>query len=102
VDDIRWADRSGGTLYIVDNSTNTVYSLTGPFSAGEAFAALDTVGSASQTTELDTIDLQTGALSPLVTGFTAIKGVIWTPGRAGERGRGSGGHHGHHHGGPRH
>lgn len=102
VDDIRWADRSGGTLYIVDNSTNTVYSLTGPFSAGEAFAALDTVGSASATTELDTIDLQTGALSPLVTGFTGIKGVVWAPGRTGEHGRGSGGHHGHHHGGPRH
>ncbi|HEX4283289.1 MAG TPA: hypothetical protein VHZ27_21150 [Solirubrobacteraceae bacterium] len=102
VDDIRWADRTGGTLYIVDNKTGTIYSLTGPFSAGEAFAALDTVGSASQTTELDTIDLQTGALSPLVTGFTGIKGVVWAPGGAGKRGRGSEGHHGHHHGGPRH
>ena len=106
VDDIRWADRTGGTLYVVDNKTDTIYSLTGPFSAGEAFAALDTVGTGSQqtshTTELDTIDLQTGALSPLVTGFTAIKGVIWAPGGAGQHGRGSEGHHGHHHGGPRH
>ena len=77
VDDIRWAERAGGTLYIVDNKANAVYKLTGPFRAGEAFAALDTVGTASQTTELDTIDLRTGALSPLVTGFTAIKGIVW-------------------------
>ena len=79
VDDIRWAHRDGGTLYVVDNGANAVYAVSGPFSAGEAFAALDTVGSASQTTELDTIDLQTGALSPLVTGFTAIKGIVWAP-----------------------
>ncbi|MBV9605723.1 MAG: hypothetical protein JO027_11465 [Solirubrobacterales bacterium] len=94
VDDIRWAERSGGTLYIVDNQTNSVYALSGPFQAGEAFAALDTVGSSSDTTELDTIDLRTGALSPLVTGFTAIKGIIWVPGTAGS-GRHHHGHHGH-------
>ena len=93
-DDIRWAERSGGTLYLVDNGTNTVYTLTGPFQAGQVFAALDTVGSNSQTTELDTLNLTTGALSPFVTGFTGIKGVIWAPGTVG---RSSGGHgrHGH-------
>jgi hypothetical protein len=91
VDDIRWADRAGGTLYLVDNGTNTVYTLTGPFQAGEAFAALDTVGSASQTTELDTINLSTGALSPLVTGFTGIKGIVWAPGGEGASSAGSGG-----------
>jgi hypothetical protein len=119
VDDIRWADRSGGTLYVVDNKTATVYSLTGPFTAGEVFAGLDTVGSGSQTisqtTELDTLDLQTGALTPLVTGFTAIKGIVWAPGNGqgnqgngngnqgnGNQGNGNGGgdqghqHHGHH------
>ncbi|HWD76464.1 MAG TPA: hypothetical protein VG371_15095 [Solirubrobacteraceae bacterium] len=101
VDDIRWADRSGGTLYLVDSGTNTVYTLTGPFQAGEAFAALDTVGSASQTTELDTINLMTGALSPLVTGFTGIKGIAWAPGREGASSSGSGGQgngHGHRNG----
>jgi hypothetical protein len=105
VDDIRWADRSGGTLYIVDNGTNTVYSLSGPFQAGEAFAGLDTVGTASQTTELDTLDLTTGALSPLVTGFTAIKGIVWAPGQAHGNGHGSEGHgrgHGHSGGGRGH
>ena len=97
VDDIRWADRAGGTLYVVDNKANTVYSVSGPFSTGEAFGALDTVGKASQTTELDTLDLQTGALSPLVTGFAGIKGIVWAPGHEGENGGGSSGHHHHHH-----
>jgi hypothetical protein len=98
VDDVRWADRSGGTLYLVDSGTKIVYTLTGPFQAGEAFAALDTVGSASQTTELDTINLTTGALSPLVTGFTGIKGIVWAPGREGASNSGSGGQgNGHRH-----
>lgn len=105
VDDIRWAARDGGTLYLVDNATNTVYTLTGPFQAGQAFAALDTVGANSQTTELDTLDLSTGALSPFVTGFTGIKGVIWTPGSVGPQGGPGGRHHGdggrHHRGGDR-
>jgi hypothetical protein len=93
VDDVRWAERSGGTLYIVDSKTNTVYSLSGPFQAGQAFAGLDTVGTASQTTELDTLNLSTGALSPFVTGFTGIKGIVWTPlSQAGSH------NHGHHHG----
>jgi hypothetical protein len=109
VDDIRWADHARGTLYVVDNGTNTVYTLTGPFTAGEAFAALDTVGSASQTTELDTLNLSTGALSPLVTGFTAIKGIAWAPGIGGTQGSGaqssgaqSSGAHGHGHNGHGH
>jgi hypothetical protein len=96
VDDVRWADRAGGTLYVVDSKTDTVYALTGPFQAGQAFAALDTVGGTSQTTELDTINLTTGALSPLVTGFTGIKGIVWAPGGAGATSTGSHGHgHGH-------
>jgi hypothetical protein len=70
-----------------------VYSLSGPFQAGQAFAGLDTVGTASQTTELDTLNLSTGALSPFVTGFTGIKGIVWTPlSQAGSQ------NHGHHHG----
>jgi hypothetical protein len=82
----------------VDNKTETVYSLSGPFQAGEAFAALDTVGTSSHATELDTLDLTTGALSPPVTGFTGIKGIIWVPGHAQENGGGSEGHgHSHSH-----
>lgn len=101
VDDVRWADRSGGTMYIVDNKTATIYALRGA-QAGEAFASLDTVGKASQTTELDRINLQTGELTPVVTGFTGIKGLVWAAGgESSSSGSGSGsgghGHHGHNH-----
>jgi hypothetical protein len=77
VDDIRWAARRRGNLYIVDNKTNTVYRLRGPFESGQAFGALDTVGGAPANTEVDTINLATGALSPLATGFGVVKGLVW-------------------------
>lgn len=77
VDDVRWAEGRGGALYIVDNGANAVYKLRGPFKAGEAFGSLDTVGSAKATTEVDRIDLGTGALSPFVTGLTTAKGLLW-------------------------
>jgi hypothetical protein len=77
VDDIRWADRSGGTLYIVDSGTNTIYSLRGKLHAGEVFAGLDTVGTTADTTELDRLNLATGELTSLVTGFKTVKGLVW-------------------------
>jgi hypothetical protein len=77
VDDIRWADRSGGTLYIVDSGTNTIYSLRGKLHAGEVFAGLDSVGTTADTTELDRLNLATGELTPLVTGFKTVKGLSW-------------------------
>lgn len=82
VDDIRWAARNGGTLYIVDNGAGAVYAVTGPFTAGEAFGSLDTVGSSANTTEVDTINLADGSLSPFVTGLSKAKGLVWVPGRS--------------------
>jgi len=60
---VSFAVHRDGTLYIVDSSANVVYRLTGPFTADEAFAALDTVGMSANTTEVDTLDLFGGALS---------------------------------------
>lgn len=77
VDDVRWTDGQSGKLLVIDNGTGTVYAVSGPFSAGEAFASLDTVGTAAQTTEVDTIDLSTGALTPFITGLTKAKGLLW-------------------------
>lgn len=78
VDDVRWAARSGGTLYLVDSGANTVYAVSGPFAAGEAFASLDTVGTTARTTEVDTINLHTGALSPFITGLNKAKGLAFS------------------------
>lgn len=77
VDDVRWAARRGGTLYVIDSGAGVVYRLRGPFKAGEAFASLDTVGQSADNTEVDTLNLATGALSPLVTGLSKAKGLVW-------------------------
>jgi hypothetical protein len=79
VDDIRWADRSDGSLFIVDPKAGRIYKVTGDFKAGQAFGSLDTVGATADTTEVDTIDLSTGALTPFVTGFGTAKGLLWMP-----------------------
>jgi hypothetical protein len=96
VDDVRWTERSGGTLYVVDNGANTVYALSGPFAAGAAYAALDTVGAPdssgnapANTTEVDSLDTQTGALTPFVSGLTTAKGLLYvspTPSEPGDDG----------------
>jgi hypothetical protein len=44
-----------------------------------------TVGKASQTTELDELNPWTGELTPLVTGFSGIKGIVWVPPRGDAR-----------------
>jgi hypothetical protein len=102
IDDVRWAAGNGGTLYVVDNQSNAVYAITGPFQAGQAFAGLDTVGPAANpttnTTEVDTLDLSTGNLTPFATGFLAAKGLLWMP--TGQQGGGDGdGGKGDHHDG---
>ncbi|HTB69695.1 MAG TPA: hypothetical protein VK707_01790 [Solirubrobacteraceae bacterium] len=79
VDDVRWSTGSTGTLLVVDNGAGAVYAVTGPFTAGEAFASLDTVGASADNTEVDTIDLSTGALTPFLTGLGKSKGLLWMP-----------------------
>jgi hypothetical protein len=74
---VRWTDRPGGTLYVVDNGTNTVYAVSGPFASGSAYAALDTVGASADTSEVDSLDTRTGALTPFLSGFTKAKGLLY-------------------------
>ena len=68
-DDVRWAQHAGQTLYVVDAGANTIYSVKGPFTAGEAIGSLDTAGTASAGTEIDTLNTATGALTPFIKGF---------------------------------
>lgn len=79
VDDVRWTGERGGALYIVDEKAGngTIYKVTGPFSAGEAFASLDTVGTTPTTTEVDHLDAANGLLYPFITGLTTAKGLVW-------------------------
>ncbi len=80
VDDVVWTGQ-GGTLYVVDHGANAIYAITGPFTAGESFAGLDTIGTEAATTEVDHLDLATGAMSPFLTGLEVAKGLTWVPAR---------------------
>ena len=76
IDDVRWIGDSGsGTLYAISAKDNTVYAITGPFAAGDAFGSADT----PTNTELDRVDLATGQLTPFVTGLPTPKGLLWVP-----------------------
>ena len=79
VDDVAWATGERGTLYAVDHGAGAIYAITGPFLAGESFAGLDSVGSEADTTEIDTLELAKGVLAPWVSGFKAVKGLMYVP-----------------------
>lgn len=62
LDDTVFAARSGQTLLITDPKDNKVYSVTGPFTAGEAVSAVVPDAAPSS---LAALDLGTGALTPI-------------------------------------
>ena len=77
IDDVRWAPADNATLYAVDNKAGKIYKIRGPFTAGEAIASLDTVGSASRGGTLATLNDGSGELDPFVTGLKAAKGLLF-------------------------
>ncbi|MDQ2897213.1 MAG: hypothetical protein M3Y09_16485 [Actinomycetota bacterium] len=79
IDDVRWAPADNATLYAVDIKANKVYKVSGPFTAGEAIASLDTVSAASTGTTLATLNDGSGELDPFITGLKAAKGLLFMP-----------------------
>jgi hypothetical protein len=63
-------DEKGGV------GSGALYKITGPFTRGRTFASLDTVGAKLDTTEVDSLDLATGVLTPFGTGFGQPKGLL--------------------------
>lgn len=100
LDDTVFAARANETLWITDPSANAVYSVTGPFTAGEAVSsAVPDTGKSS----LNTLDLTTGSLTPIPE-LASIhpKGLMFVSSSDEDRdgghqdaGNGSGGHHSH-------
>jgi len=95
IDDVRWADGDGGTLYVVDDSgggggAGAIYAITGPFFPGEALATVSETGppnSSSVVTDgqtVDTLNLASGVLTPFATGFVKASGEVWVPAGGGE------------------
>jgi hypothetical protein len=79
VDDVRWVQSDNQTLYVIDNGTNRIYAVKGPFTTGEAFASLDTLGKTGDGTEVDTLNPASGELTPFITGLSASKGLLFMP-----------------------
>lgn len=77
LDDTVFAARSGQTLLVTDPKDNKVFSVTGPFTAGQAVSAVVPDAAPSY---LATLDLGTGALTP-IKDLAAIhpKGLTFTP-----------------------
>jgi hypothetical protein len=73
VDDSVFPTQASGTIYVVDTSANTVYAVTSKvFPPNSAFSASDTTG------VLGRVDLQTGKLTPIVTGMQSPHGALFT------------------------
>ena len=95
VDDVRWADGDGGTLYVVDASggaggAGAIYAITGPFFPGEAFASVSETGAPNSSSvvsdgkTVDTLNLASGVLTPFASGFVKTAGEVWVPAGGGE------------------
>jgi hypothetical protein len=82
LDDVRWASRDSGSLYVVDQGAGIVYAITGPFQAGQAFGSQPTDPSNPPLqSDVVSVDLQTGFESPFATGFVSPKGLLYVGGR---------------------
>jgi len=77
LDDIRWATTTGGTLYVVDKGPSTsgvsaLYKVSGPFVAGTAYAANDSIPD-----QVVTVNLKTGKTTPFIRNLQTAKGLVY-------------------------
>jgi len=92
VDDTAFASSSTGTLYATDSTHDSVVAVTGPLQRGTAYTAA-TPGNANSAPPnpgpnfLASIDLNTGAVSPVTTQGVPLepKGLIFVPTGSGDR-----------------
>jgi len=67
---------TAGTIFITDTSANAIYMLTKPyFPANEVYTA------ANVANVVGLVDLNTGVVTPVVTGFKGLHGLAFTPTR---------------------
>jgi hypothetical protein len=72
VDDTVFPTAAAGTIYVVDTPANIIYAVTSSvFPPNSAFCASDTTG------VLGRLDLQTGMLTPIVTGMVSPHGALF-------------------------
>lgn len=68
------AASTAGVIYITDTAANVIYSLTKPyFPANEVYTAANVVN------DVGLVDLNTGVVVPVVTGFLGVHGLAFSP-----------------------
>jgi hypothetical protein len=68
------AASTAGAIYITATSANVIYSLTKPyFPANEVYTAANALG------DVGLVDLNTGIVTPVVTGLTGVHGLAFSP-----------------------
>ena len=68
------ASSTGGTIFITDTTANAIYVLTKPyFPSNEIYTAANVVN------EVGLVDLNTGVVTPIVTGFQGVHGLAFSP-----------------------
>jgi len=67
---------TAGTIFITDTSANVIYMLTKPyFPANEVYTAANVVN------DVGLVDLNTGVVTPVATGFKGVHGLAFSPTR---------------------
>jgi hypothetical protein len=81
VDDVRWTTSPYGTLFVADAAANKIYAITGSFGPSAVLTAIPG-DSPSLAGDIGRIDLVTGTVTAIVTGFQSPKGLLYLPGHA--------------------
>jgi hypothetical protein len=77
LEDTVWMPSADGELLLVDATTNTIYSVRGPFVPGAVYT--QTPDDSSIASMLGTIDPTTGVVSPKILGFGKATGLLFVP-----------------------
>lgn len=68
------AASTAGTIFITDTTANIIYTLTKPcFPSNEVYTAANVVN------DVGLVDLNTGIVTPVVTGFAGVHGLAFSP-----------------------
>ncbi|MCZ8516662.1 S-layer homology domain-containing protein [Paenibacillus filicis] len=78
IDDMAWATSAQGTLYVNDSVYNTVYAVTGNFTAGTMFVAVPKTD-AGVPGYVGILDTATGNIQPFLSGMGSPKGLLFVP-----------------------
>jgi hypothetical protein len=76
VDDVRWADTSGGDLFVVDQQADQIWVISGPFPAGTAYASIPS-DSQQLAGNVGLVNLNTGSVTPFASGLVSPKGLLY-------------------------